>query len=114
MENRRRFLRFDTSDFLEIEPLGEPAKISAEARNINPLGICFFSPQEFRRGQSLKIYYFIPDQMQPSVLRCSVVWCEYISDEKGFLVGVEISDVEVNPEGFMRYYFRKIGESFWE
>lgn len=116
MENRRRFLRFESEDFLEIRPLNEPAKSYKEkAYNFSPLGICFFSSYCWQPGQVLFVEYFIPEEMEPVKFKVNVVWSEFISEKKGFLVGAEIISLEEeNSPLFINYYFRKIKERFFE
>ena len=116
MENRRRFVRFEVEDILEVKPLGEVAKkFRSLSRDISLIGICFFSDFRWDKGQVLLIEYFIPQALEQVKIKTSVVWSEFINDAKGFLVGVEILDIEQKNAGkFIDYYFRKVRERFFE
>jgi hypothetical protein len=116
MENKRKFLRFDVEDILEIHPLGEVAKkFRSLARDFSLIGVCFFSDFRWDRGQVLMMDYFIPDCMESVKIKTCVVWSEFVSDSKGFLVGVEILDIEDKAsQKFMEYYFKKVREKFFE
>ena len=115
-DNKRRFVRFEVEDILELRPLPEVAKkFRATSKNLSLIGICFFSDFKWERGQVLLIEYFLPEDLEPVKVKTSVVWSEFINDEKGFLVGVEILDVEQkNADKFINYYFKKIRERFFE
>ena len=116
MENKRRFVRFETEDILEIKPLPEIAKkIKAVSQNFSIIGICFFSDYKWKKGQVLLIEYFIPEELEPVKMKASVVWAEFVDERKGFLVGVEILDIEEkNAERFVNHYFKKVREKFLE
>ncbi len=115
MDNRRRFLRFDVRDFLEIRPLNEPAKVSgAHTVNLSLMGICFFSQVEWKVGQVLYIDYFIPDELDSVKIKAVVVWSEFIDHDRGYLNGVELIDVEPDKEDkFIRYYFQQLKKKFF-
>lgn len=116
MENRRRFVRFETEDILEIKPLPEIAKkVKAVSQNFSIIGICFFSEYNWEKGQVLLIEYFIPEELEPVKIKAMVVWTEFIDEKKGFLIGVEILDIEEkNAEKFVNHYFKKVREKFLE
>lgn len=112
MDNRRRFLRFEVSDFLEIRPLNEVARyVKGHTFNLSLMGICFSSEIEWKTGQVLFIDYFIPQQLDSVKLKVVVAWSELIDDEHGYLTGVQIIDIEKNKEErFINYYFQKLKE----
>jgi len=116
MENRRKFLRFETEDILEVRPLPEVAKkFRSLTKDFTPIGICFYSDFKWERGQVLFIEYFIPEELEPVKIKANVVWSEFISDRKGFMVGVGILDMEdKNSDKFVHYYFKKVKEKFFE
>jgi hypothetical protein len=115
MENRRRFLRLEVRDFLEIRPLNELAQVRrGNSFNLALLGICFFSEVKWERGQVLLIDYFIPDDLDSVRLKVAVVWSEFVSDRDGYLTGAEVINVDKEKElKFVNYYFQKIKERFF-
>jgi len=115
-ENNRKFVRFEVEDILELKPLPEVAKkFRATVRNLSLIGICFFSDFKWEKGQVLLMEYFLPEDLEPVKIKSSVVWSEFVSDDKGFLVGVEILDIEQkNADKFINYYFKKVRERFFE
>ncbi len=112
MDNRRRFLRLDVEDFLEIRPLNELARYAeGKSFNLSLLGICFFSQIKWDKGQVLLIDYFLPQELDSVKMKVVVIWCEFVSDKDGFLHGAEIIDIEQDKEiKFIHYYFRKLKE----
>ncbi len=115
MENRRRFLRFETEDFLEIRPLNEVARYTkGKSFNLSLMGICFFSEIEWEVGQVLLIDYFIPQELDSVKLKVVVVWSEFIDSNKGYITGAQIIDIEEDKENkFVNYYFQKLKEKFF-
>jgi len=111
MENKRKLLRLKVSDFLEIRSLNEVAKVyRAKVQDITPMGICFSSEVEWKKGQVLLIDYFIPDEFDSIKLKVAVVWSEFISTDQGYFCGGEISEVEKEKEEkFRNYYLQKLG-----
>ncbi len=114
MDNKRRFVRFETEDILEIRPLPEVSrKFKAKLKDFSLIGMCFFSDFRWDRGQVLMIEYFLPEENESVKIKAGVVWSELIDDKKGFLVGIEILDIEdKNSAKFTNYYFRKVKETF--
>jgi len=115
MDNRRRFLRFEVKDFLEIRPLNEVAKYTkAQSFNFSIMGICFFSEVKWETGQVLLIDYFMPEGLDSVKLKVVVAWSELIDNERGYLTGTQIVNVEKEKENqFVNYYFQKLKEKFF-
>ncbi len=115
MENRRRFLRFETGDFLEIRPLNETARYAkGKTFNFSLMGICFSSEVEWKTGQVLMIDYFIPEELDSVKLKVVVVWSELIGDKEGYITGTQLIDIEEDKESkFVNYYFQKLKEKFF-
>ncbi|OPX30606.1 MAG: hypothetical protein B1H08_01275 [Candidatus Omnitrophica bacterium 4484_171] len=115
MENRRRFLRFEVKDFLEIRPLNEVAKYTkGQSFNLSIMGVCFFSEAKWETGQVLLIDYFMPQGLESVKLKVVVAWSELIDNERGYLTGTQIIDVEKEKESqFVNYYFQKLKEKFF-
>lgn len=115
MDNKRKFLRLEVQDFLEISPLNELAQFSKGGSfNLSLMGICFSSEVRWEKGQVLFIDYFIPTEMDSVRLKVGVVWSEYISDKDGYLNGAEIIYLEKEKETkFVNYYYQKLKEHFF-
>jgi hypothetical protein len=115
MENKRKLIRLDTRDFLEIRPLKEIAKrVEGKGRNFSLMGICFSSQVEWQKGQVLLIDYFLPQQLDSVKLKVIVVWSEFISSQEGYFCGAEIIEVEEEKQDkFASYYFQKLKERFF-
>ena len=116
IDNRRKFVRFDVEDILEVRPVSEVAKkFKVKSKDLSLIGICFYSDFKWERGQVLVIDYFLPDDYEPVKVKCNVVWSEFVDDHQGFLVGVEILDIDRDSsEKFTNYYFKKVRERFFE
>ncbi|MFC1514454.1 PilZ domain-containing protein [Candidatus Omnitrophota bacterium] len=114
-ENKRKFVRFNVEDILEIRALTEVAKkFRSVSRDFSLIGMCFFSDFKWDVGQVLIIEYFLPEDLEAVKIKTNVVWSEFIDDKKGFLVGVEILDIDAkNADKFTQYYFRKVRERFF-
>ena len=108
--NRRKLIRLDANDFLEMRPLNEVGKrIKGESKNITPMGICFSSEMEWRKGEVLFINYFLPDDFDSVKLKVTVVWSEYIDAHAGYFCGAEIMDIEKDKQDkFSNYYSQKL------
>ena len=108
--NKRRLLRLDVNDFLEMRPLNEVARqVKGQSQNLTPMGICFSSEIEWRKGDVILINYFIPDDFESVRLKVAVVWSEFIDAEKGFFCGAQIIEVEPDKqEKFNSYYAQKL------
>jgi hypothetical protein len=113
---RRRLIRLEVDDFLEITPLNESANlISARSKNFSLMGICFSSFVEWRKGQVLLIDYFLPEALDSVKLKLVVIWSEYIGEKEGYFCGGEIIDVEKDKEEkFAHYYLQKLKEKFFK
>jgi hypothetical protein len=116
MLNQRRFVRFDSDEILEVRPLSEKvSKYKTVAKDLSLLGICFFSDFKWDSGQGLEIDYFLSGSVNPVKIKARVVWSELISDSQGFLVGVEIININDNDApGFVAHYFKKVKDKFFE
>lgn len=116
MQNRRKFLRLEVSDFLQIRPVDEVAKtLKGKSFNLTLMGICFSSEIEWKKGQVIVIEYFMPEGADSVVLKVAVIWSEFISDEEGFLTGAEIIDIDPEKElKFVNYYFLKLKNRFFK
>ncbi|UCC94569.1 MAG: PilZ domain-containing protein [Candidatus Omnitrophota bacterium] len=114
MNNRRRLIRLDVGDFLEIRPLKEIAKhTKAETKNFSLMGICFSSETEWQKGQVIFIDYFIPEELDSVKLKVAVVWSEFIDTTQGYFCGTEIIEIEEGKgDKFASYYFQKLRERF--
>lgn len=111
---RRRLVRLEVGDFLEVRPLNEVAKrIKGKTRNFSLMGICFSCAEKWDKGQVLFIDYFIPEELDSIKLKIVVVWSEFIDEENGYFCGGQIINVEDNKqEKFASYYFQKLRERF--
>jgi hypothetical protein len=109
-ENRRRIIRLDVNDFLEMRPLNEVGKrVKGESKNITPMGICFSSEMEWRKGEVLYINYFLPDDFDSVKLKAMVVWSELVDSATGYFCGAEIVEVEKDKyDKFCNYYYQKL------
>jgi hypothetical protein len=117
MNNKRRFLRFDVSDFLEIRPVKETpnASVKGKTTNFSLMGICFSSEMNWKIGQVLEIDYFIPTNLDSVKIKLLVVWNEFIDERIGYLTGGQIIDVDRKKQDkFTTYYFRKLKEKFFK
>lgn len=114
MENKRRILRLNVGDFVEIRPLNETAKVcKGKAKDLSLMGICFSSDTEWKKGQVLLIDYFLPEELDSIKLKIVVAWSEFIDPEHGYFCGGEIIDVEPSKETqFATYYFKKLQQRF--
>lgn len=112
MENRRKLVRLEVKDFLEIRPLDEKIdRYKGKTKDITLMGICFCSSIAWRRGQMVFIDYFLPEELDSVKLRVEVVWTEFIGDSEGYFCGGKIIDVECDKqEKFSSYYFQKLKE----
>lgn len=115
MDNRRRFIRFEVKDFLDIQPLNETARYSkGRTFNLSLMGICFYSEIKWQTGQVLTIDYFIPQELESVKIKVGVVWSEFIDNENGYLAGAQIIQVEKDKESlFANYYFQRLKERFF-
>ncbi len=116
MLNKRRFVRFDSDEILEVKPLNDKIKsCKAITKDLSLLGICFFSDFKWEIGQVLEIHYFLSGSLKPVKIKAKVVWSELISDSQGFLVGVEIMNIEdKDAPKFVAHYFKKVKDKFFE
>ncbi len=114
MENKRRLVRLDAGDFLEIRTLDEIGKVSkGKGRDSTLMGVCFSCEMEWQKGQVLLIDYFIPDELDSVRLKMVVVWSEFLSPEAGYFCGGEIIEIEQEKqEKFANYYLKKLQERF--
>lgn len=116
MENKRKLIRLEVKDFLEIRPINELGKtVKAETKNFSLMGVCFSSMIEWKKGQVLHIDYFITDELDSVQMKVVVVWSEFIDYEQGYFCGGEIVDIEPEKqEKFANYYFQKLKDKFFD
>ena len=121
MENKRRLIRLDVKDFLEIRPLNEVGVCAkgalpdiGKSTNFSLMGVCFSSEMEWQKGQVLLINYFIPEELDSVQLKIVVVWSEFIDSKNGYFCGGEVIDVEENKQKkFANYYFKQLKDKFF-
>ncbi|MFH1505146.1 MAG: PilZ domain-containing protein [Candidatus Omnitrophota bacterium] len=115
MDNKRRLVRLDVGDFLEVQSLNEIGRTySGKSKDITLMGVCFSSKAEWPRGSVLLIDYFIPEDLDSVRLKMTVVWSELIDADAGYFCGGEIIDIQDNKQGkFANYYFKKLKERFF-
>ena len=113
--NRRRLVRVEVKDFLQIRPENEVAKtVKGLSKDFTLMGICFSSEIEWQKGQVLTIDYFIPQELDSVKLKVVVVWAEFIGPQDGYFCGCEIIDVEEEKQAtFAHYYFQRLQERFF-
>lgn len=113
-KNRRRFIRVEADDLLEVRPLIKEteAGLRAKASNVSAMGLCFFSQLEWRKGQVMLIDYFIPDMNKSVKLKAVAVWSEFVDNRQGYLCGCEILDMEQERDEFLDYYFKILRRKF--
>lgn len=116
MGEKRRLIRLEVGDFLEIRPLNEVGRcLKGKSKNFSLMGVCFASGMEWQKGQVLLIDYFIPEELDSVRLKMVVVWSEFIDSENGYFCGGEVIDVEESKqEKFANYYFKQIRDSFFK
>lgn len=112
MENKRKLIRLEVEDFLQIRPLNETARVlRGKSWNFTLMGICFSSELEWKKGQVLLIEYFIPQELDSVKLKVVVIWSEFIDAKNGHFCGGEIIDVEEGKQDqFSSYYYQKLKE----
>ena len=110
MDSKRKLLRLDIEDLLQIRPLNESVlPIKGRGKNFTPMGICFSSAMDWHKGQILLLQYFIPEELDSVELKVVVVWSEFIDEEKGYFCGGEIVSIEdTKRDIFTNYYFKKL------
>ena len=116
MGEKRRLIRLDVGDFLEIRPLNEVGRcLKGKSKNLSLMGVCFTSEIEWQKGQVLLIDYFIPEELDSIRLKIVVVWSEFIDSKNGYFCGGEVIDVEESKqEKFANYYFKQIEDRFFK
>lgn len=114
MEQRRRLIRLDAADFIEVRTLNEVGKVyQAHAKNFTLMGICFSCELEWQKGQVLLIDYFLPEALDSVRLKMVVSWSEFIGPEDGYFCGGEIIEIEQEKqEQFANYYLKKLQQRF--
>jgi len=94
-QERRRSVRFRI--FSLMKHATEPDVITFRVANIHNVsrgGLAFFTDQEIKRGEVLKLHFLPPNSKKPVVARGKVVRCpELIKNEKIFEVGIEFLDI---------------------
>ena len=121
MENKRRLIRLDVEDFLEIRLLNEVGICTkstlsgtGKSTNFSLMGVCFSSEMEWQKGQVLLINYFIPEELDSVQLKIVVVWSELIDSKNGYFCGGEVIDIEENKQKkFTSYYFKQLKDKFF-
>jgi len=114
VEEKRRLIRLNVEDFLEIQPLNEVGVcIKGKSKNFSLMGVCFVSRKEWQKGQVLRIDYFIPEELDSVRLKIVVAWSEFIDFENGYFCGGEVADIEESKQDkFANYYFKQIRDEF--
>ncbi len=115
MENKRRLIRLEIKDFIEIRPLNEVGIcIKGQSTNFSLMGVCFSSPRQWQKGQVLLVDYFIAEELDSVRLKLVVVWSELIDSASGYFCGGEVIDVEeAKQEKFANYYFKQLKNRFF-
>ncbi len=113
MKELRKLIRLNVSDFLDIRLVDSPAVVKGKCVNVTSMGICFSSPTEWVKGQSLVIYYFIPEELDSVELTVKIIWSEFVDSRNGYFCGGEIAAIEeAKQEKFINYYMQKLEDRF--
>jgi len=114
IDRRRKLIRVNAGDFLEIRLLNEVGVChKCKSKDFTLMGLCFSSQADWQIGQVLAIKYFIPDELEAVGLKMVVAWSELIDAKAGYFCGGEIIEIEKDKqEKFTNYYFRKLKENF--
>ncbi|MCF7917041.1 MAG: PilZ domain-containing protein [Candidatus Omnitrophica bacterium] len=112
MDNQRKLIRLETSDFLQVKPINEVGRIyEAEVKDFTFMGICFSSSVEWKKGQVLALNYFLSQSNQPVKMKMVVIWSEFIGSKQGYFCGGQITSIEEkNQAEFAHYYYKKLKE----
>jgi len=109
MKEQRRLVRLNVADFLDIRAADSQKVIRSTAVNITSMGICFSSQDEWQKGQTLTIYYFMPDELDSVQLTVRICWTEFINPKQGYFCGGEILSIEEDKqEKFIAYYTQRL------
>ena len=113
MLNHRRFVRIDAKDILEIRPYDGAMFVKTTIKDFSLMGVCFYSPFKYSFGQLLLARFAVNGQEGGITMRLRVTWSELVDEQRGYLVGTEISEVDdVGVDQFLRYYYEKVKEFF--
>jgi len=113
MLHQRRFVRIDTKDILEIRPYEGAMFVKTTIKDFSLMGVCFYSPFKYTFGQLLIARFAVNGKEDGITMRLKVSWSELIDEQRGYLVGTEITEVdETGIDNFLRYYYEKVKEFF--
>ena len=111
--NQRKFIRIETTDFIEIRPSDGIGSIPKKliVKDFSMMGVCFYCPIQWCYGQALTVSYVIPGSMEEVEMRLKVMWSELVDETRGYLIGTSILYIESNGvEAFLRYYSDEISK----
>lgn len=110
MDDKRRLIRLEVKDFLQITPLNREANPRpGKSKDITSMGICFSSPVQWDKGEVLFIDYFMRDELESAQIKVEVIWSEFIDSDQGYFCGGQIIEIEpAKEELFANYYSQKI------
>ncbi|MDD5440905.1 MAG: hypothetical protein PHZ27_01675, partial [Candidatus Omnitrophica bacterium] len=69
MNNKRKVIRLECGDFLDMRLSDKGEKIRGEVRDFSLMGICFSSNKNWVKGQDIYIDYFMRDELDAVRMR---------------------------------------------
>ena len=95
MQEKRQSARFRVLSLVKyaIEPGGDIFQ-ATNIQNVSRGGLTFFTEQEIKEGEVLRLYFLPPNREKPVEARGKVVRCiQDIKNKKAFEIGVQFLDV---------------------
>lgn len=75
-EDRRQFVRLDTTLAVSYRVLPSSVVQTAHTKNISGGGLCVFLSERLPLGTPLELQITLPARAQPATFTAEVVWCE--------------------------------------
>lgn len=117
MEERRRFVRLNTSVKVEYSVIGkDEEEMNSSTKNISLGGICLFLDNLVERGTVLGLKIFILQEIAPIQARGRIVWIEEFAvgqedRAKHIEAGIEFVEItDADRERLSKYIFRSLGK----
>ena len=101
-QDRRRFVRLDTTCPITYRVLPSTAAQTSTTRNIGGGGICMFLSQRLSLGAPLEVAVQFPNRPKPIYFTGEVVWCEedgvVDKSQRSRVIQAGVKFVYINPK----------------
>lgn len=104
MNERRRFLRFETALNALCENVSKQFRKSYQVKNISKEGALIIADKKFSQGEELNLSMDVPGDNIPVFAFCEVAWQKDLGKNGSYETGLKFTKIESSDKGRLLEY----------